>query len=226
MAFYEDFSKYKLNPNCQLEDKNLENVLNIGWLGEDGNFKKGNVSKEFLMNLWEYYKCPIYETRRLYNNEGLDGYWKFFTAYYNERTILLGRAEIRVIDTKRDVIYAAPELIIHYIVNHNYLPPEEFIDAVITGPKPNSEEFCAMVGEMYKNVHKKEHIRRVCPYCNSKYLSYVYREKKNYEICDELRVVDSDTLPEETIGDNEYIYFQLCESCGHLSEFELKINTK
>jgi len=41
----------------------------------------------------------------------------------------LGSAEIRVqgID---GAVYAAPNLIYHYMANHNYLPPEEFLGAI------------------------------------------------------------------------------------------------
>uniref|UniRef100_UPI0040560A9C DUF7919 family protein n=1 Tax=Acetatifactor sp. TaxID=1872090 RepID=UPI0040560A9C len=156
MAYYKDLTQYQIEPRKLIGEKNFENVFNIGWLGEDGNFTKGEVSEEFLMNLWEYYRYPVYMTRKLYNNEGLDGYWKFFTALYNGRRRQLGKSEIRVMNKQKDRIYAAPELILHYIMNHKYLPPQEFIDAVMTGPKPDSEEFCEMIRETFVNVRKLE----------------------------------------------------------------------
>ena len=62
------------------------------------------------------------------------------TVTSNGKSINLGSAEIRVI-SKNDKIYASPNLIFHYIVNHQYLPPPEFIDAVLTGYLPNSEKY-------------------------------------------------------------------------------------
>lgn len=34
---------------------------------------------------------------------------------------------------KQNVIYMAPELLLHYILDHDYQPPEEFVEAVIAG---------------------------------------------------------------------------------------------
>ena len=54
MAKYDDFSAYKMD-NMELKD-----IYNIGWLGDVGSFQQGMVSEEILVNLWEYYKCPIF----------------------------------------------------------------------------------------------------------------------------------------------------------------------
>lgn len=45
-------------------------------------------------------------------------------------TLLLGSAEIRV-PSRLGVVYAAPDMIYHYIKDHDYVPPQEFIDAVL-----------------------------------------------------------------------------------------------
>ncbi|KRR18256.1 hypothetical protein CQ14_25405 [Bradyrhizobium lablabi] len=42
----------------------------------------------------------------------------------------LGNGEIRVASAA-GIIYVAPLLVLHYVVAHGYLPPQEFIDAVI-----------------------------------------------------------------------------------------------
>jgi hypothetical protein len=47
--------------------------------------------------------------------------------------MLLGSAEIRV-PGKDGKVYAAPNLIYHYIKDCGYLPPQEFIDAVALMP--------------------------------------------------------------------------------------------
>lgn len=43
---------------------------------------------------------------------------------------LLGMSEIWL-PSSSGVIYAAPSLIYHYMEAHRYLPPQEFLDAVI-----------------------------------------------------------------------------------------------
>ena len=40
-------------------------------------------------------------------------------------------------------IYVAPSLIVHYIRDHSYLPPEPFCEAVRTCPPVTSDEYCA-----------------------------------------------------------------------------------
>lgn len=54
--------------------------------------------------------------------------------------LTLGFSEIRI-PGKGNIAYAAYDMIYHYIVDHHYQPPQEFIDAVLDAPEPNSEEF-------------------------------------------------------------------------------------
>lgn len=53
-----------------------------------------------------------------------------------------GQAEIRVIGELD--IYAAPDLIYHYVSAHDYLPPPEFVEAVLNGPGPHTAEHRAL----------------------------------------------------------------------------------
>ena len=56
------------------------------------------------------------------------------------KTLRLGFAEIRAFSDDGKV-YAAPNLMFHYIVDHSYLPPSEFIDAVLKGPRPSHPSY-------------------------------------------------------------------------------------
>lgn len=215
MAIYKDFSNY------QIDNKIKKDIINIGWLGGIGNFPQGRVSEAFLMNLWEYYKSPIYPTRKIYQNEELDGKGKIFTAICKGRKAQLGSSEIRVLNKEKGVIYASPSLIIHYIINHNYLPPDEYMDAVIGGPKPNSNEYCEMIRYVYKDIKKREGQNGVCPFCYSKCGSFAYREIKNRSKETEVIVVESSKCKEEQRRVTDYTYYLLCEDCGHLYEYDL-----
>jgi hypothetical protein len=55
-----------------------------------------------------------------------------------------GSAEIRVVGVGR--VYAAPDLIGHYVEAHGYCPPEEFIAAVLGGPEPGSAVWRTALG--------------------------------------------------------------------------------
>ena len=60
----------------------------------------------------------------------------------------LGYAEIRVLG-ERGKMYAAPNMLYHYVTVHHYKPPDEFVQALKKGPCPPNEEYLAglaMVG--------------------------------------------------------------------------------
>ena len=46
---------------------------------------------------------------------------------------LLGSAELRLVG-RDGAVYAAPDLVLHYVEHHNYLPPHEFVEAVMLSP--------------------------------------------------------------------------------------------
>lgn len=56
--------------------------------------------------------------------------------------VRLGSAEIRVIGEHN--IYAAPDLLPHYMTAHRYMPPNEFLEALDEGSGVNSAEFRAL----------------------------------------------------------------------------------
>ena len=62
-----------------------------------------------------------------------------------------GTAEIRVFYQGR--IYAAPNLIYHYVTEHNYQPPDEFIEAVLNGPLPGSPEYEVLIQQLNIGYH-------------------------------------------------------------------------
>ena len=53
---------------------------------------------------------------------------------------MLGSAEIRVVSDEGQ-LYAAPNLIYHYVASHNYAPPSEFVRAVLLGPCPPEDRY-------------------------------------------------------------------------------------
>jgi hypothetical protein len=53
-----------------------------------------------------------------------------------------------------DLLYVAPEMISHYVEEHEYLPPREFIDAVLASPMPGTEEYASAVAH-FRELHKK-----------------------------------------------------------------------
>lgn len=131
MRYFNDLTNY----SCL----HYENSKNIGWLDGTEDYCRGKVSNEFLDKLWEYLLETVMQVRGYYRcNLCVAPKQEIFVATRNGKAIKLGFAEIRVLSEDSSTVYAAPDLIYHYIVDHGYRPPEEFIQAVLNGPKPKS----------------------------------------------------------------------------------------
>ncbi|MCB9148107.1 MAG: hypothetical protein H6641_05050 [Caldilineaceae bacterium] len=58
----------------------------------------------------------------------------------------LGSAEIRVFFN--EIVYAAPNLIYHYVIVHAYKPPDAFIEAVLRGFLPQTSEYDELINRL------------------------------------------------------------------------------
>jgi hypothetical protein len=127
--------------------------LNVGWPDRSLPFAKGETTDDFKERLFALCENPVKglrgfhccmfcveESGILKECEGLEenarwdrledgGDLDQVTEQREGRVFYLGAAEIRV--TAKDAnVYAAPNLILHYVLKHRYKPPEEFIRAV------------------------------------------------------------------------------------------------
>lgn len=211
MAKFEDFSKYVYR-------KGELNTYNIGWLEGTRKINRGTVSNEFLNALWEYIKCPLRQTRGLYWNRSLDILPKYFKAVYEGREIPLGGSEIRVLDERNECIYAAPNLILHYIINHHYKPPEKFIYAVINGPKPKSKRYSEYIQSFY-GLKEDFGVGRIkCPYCGKWKNDLLAPIKRNFEKQTQIKIVPISKKINKKSMEYDYIYPLLCHNCGNIFE--------
>lgn len=123
--------------------QHFENAYNIGW---NTNFDSTVESKEtfnsiFIGKLTSYCENPL--------NSDLNGVYR--ETEIDGKKYVKGFGEIRIIDLKKKIRYAAPNVIIDDILSGKYIPPIEFIDAVLTGPTFDSEEY----QEFYLNYSEK-----------------------------------------------------------------------
>ncbi len=138
MAFFQDLSLY-----CYQQSGVRSGTQNIGWIGAKEPFPKGDASDAFLKRLWQFCKVPVVQTRGFHVCDLCNMPTDVVPRFEFEReTLKLGSAEIRVIG-KDGLIYAAPNLIFHYVRDHRYKPPQAFVDAVLAVPGPESEEYRA-----------------------------------------------------------------------------------
>ena len=126
---FQDLTKYSYNL-----DKELPNVLNVGWLGKDVGFPRGEVSSSLLRKIKKIVpQCSVNRMRGYqpcWFCRGTKGISRVISTIDGDE-LLLGAAELWVCDGSTTV-FAAPDLIIHYIEEHHYLPPKSFLSAVET----------------------------------------------------------------------------------------------
>ena len=104
--------------------------LAVGWLAEQHPFTKGEVPAQAVERLFALCAKPVYKTRGFHECPFCPKQGKGRQQTRNGKTIWLGSAMVRV-RGRNWMTYFAPDLIYHYVVEHNYRPPEEFIEAVL-----------------------------------------------------------------------------------------------
>lgn len=129
MAYFADGSPYTYWPN--------ESATNVGWLDAAADFPRGTVDTDFLCQLKNLCRFGVNRTRgyHICNLCAQIGRSAMSTPTAVDtcggERFLVGSAEIRVA-AKDGLVYAAPDMIAHYVEVHNYLPPRGFIEAMLS----------------------------------------------------------------------------------------------
>ncbi|WP_139031506.1 hypothetical protein [Bradyrhizobium sp. ORS 375] len=123
---FEDLSAYQYDL-----PKPLEGVMTVGWLSSSAPFQQGAVSQEFSVALKRLLITNRVNKTRGYHRCELCSVNEIYVCTGNKEKIRLGSAELWLRSERNQSIYAAPDLIWHYIFDHGYLPPVPFVDAVI-----------------------------------------------------------------------------------------------
>ena len=111
MTFFED-----LTTHFYTFDAEESGVFNVGWLGDGKPIHTGPTSVAFRDALKALCDNPI-------------GLHRGFHVCQYCRTAR-GNGQIRI-RSQHGVWYVAPTMILHYVTEHDYQPPVEFIDSVI-----------------------------------------------------------------------------------------------
>lgn len=137
--YFKDLTTYKYM------DK--EESFNVGWLQKGHSFHTDEVSEEFIEKLWRYLRYPVKVCRGFHACDFCKNTKTSIpTVEFKGEKREVGYYEIRVWGQDGKA-YAAPSLIVHYILQHHYKPPQEFIDAVI-----------------HSNAHSKEYYQKILAY--------------------------------------------------------------
>ena len=130
---------------CECDQTIGLDPLAVGFLSRKHPFNQGATPPEFAKKLLAFCHpsktvCHTHGKRK----SPFDG--DHIEVELDGLTFTLGGAEIRILGEQE--IYAAPDLIYHYVVDHRYQPPDEFVQAVLKGPGPNSAEFRALINTL------------------------------------------------------------------------------
>jgi hypothetical protein len=138
LKYFADLSTYETDFGLA-----IPGVLNIGWLGARSDFKKGEAPKDFVdklkrlinasssdslklvMGIWRgTFNCPLCSI----GNNDIQKNWEI-----QEEIANLGNAEIWIPSCHRKgVYYSSSTWLCHYIIDHQYLPPAEYIESVLS----------------------------------------------------------------------------------------------
>ncbi len=147
MTHFEDLSPYQYWGGRRTV---IPGTLNVGWLSSEHQFNVGAIDQALLEKLWAFCTISVNQTRGYHECEfcdcDRDTWFKEERYVYvrNNREVELGSAEILVIPPSGPA-FAAPSLIFHYVETHNYLPSEEFLDALSTSICPPDPAYTALL---------------------------------------------------------------------------------
>jgi hypothetical protein len=132
LKFFPELSTYQTDSGLLLPE-----VINIGWLSSKITFRTGNSPDELTSKLIRLIKESAFSKTKV-----VMGRWDgTFTCPLCEidnweiqkRIPYIGNAEVWIPSVFRQgFYYASSTWICHYILDHQYLPPDEYIESVLS----------------------------------------------------------------------------------------------
>ena len=125
--FFGDLEPYRYRISAELTD-----VIAVGWLCSGRCYPQDSPTAEFVGALDRLLSSHRVNQTRGYHVCDFCSKAPLIHETQSEKKVMLGSAEIWVPSLERAVIYAAPDLIYHYLKEHRYLPPIEFINGALS----------------------------------------------------------------------------------------------
>ncbi len=138
MSYFRDLTPYSYG---YFPEELHSRVLNIGWLEVTQPFVTGRLPEAWIDRLWQFCTISVPQMRGYHVCDLCASHndVAVHAEHKNER-LMLGSAEIRVF-AKDGVVFAAPNLVYHYVVTHGYRPPDVFVEAVVTSSAPPDQAY-------------------------------------------------------------------------------------
>jgi hypothetical protein len=109
----------------------------IGWLDRNHPFERGKTTPEFLVKLKQF--AARYGDSATALGWGAMG--GCHTCEFSEKALGFGSFGVPA----GDLLYCAPDMIAHYVEQHDYSPPPEFIAALMASPLPGTSAYVEVV---------------------------------------------------------------------------------
>ena len=109
----------------------------VGWLDPDHPYTTGTVPQEFATRLKEFAHRWGHSIRAL----GWGAAGGFHTCEFCGKAWCSGTFGVPA----GDRVFFVPEMIAHYVEQHGYAPPAEFITAVLACPLPGTPDYVSAV---------------------------------------------------------------------------------
>jgi hypothetical protein len=125
-----------------------DHIRAAGRLSATHQFDEGDVSAEFLTRLKEFAKRSCESTEAL-------GWGICMGPHCCDicgRFMAAGNFGV----PSGSLLFVAPEMIVHYVDEHRYRPPEEFIEAVMNSSLPGSDEYRAAAEPFRQMIVKRD----------------------------------------------------------------------
>ena len=119
----------------------------IGWLDGKHNFPTGKSSAAFIHKLRQL-------AEKCHESSFLLG-WQHLLGFHTCELCGKFRSAGNLGVPAGELLFVAPEMITHYVEQHDYLPPQQFIDAVHKSPIPGSTEYEQAVTPFRERPRKK-----------------------------------------------------------------------
>jgi hypothetical protein len=114
----------------------------VGWLDRNHPFPQRKVSADFLAKLKEFSRRYGDSSKAL----GWGAMGGCHSCDFCGKAVGFGRFGVPA----GDKLYCAPDLVAHYIEQHDYDPPGEFITAVMAAPSPGTDAYTDAVKRFRK----------------------------------------------------------------------------
>lgn len=124
MTWYRDLSPYRYT-----QEPCADRTLNVGWLSREREHTRGQIDPRHVELIWDRCRVIALDTRGLHPCELCPEEARSNWFVHSGERRRLGSGQIRVFAANGD-IFAAPDLLFHYVRDHAYRPPDVFLTAL------------------------------------------------------------------------------------------------